>query len=147
MKYFTSGGIAPERLILSPFALTLTEHLTMYHQIDIALDSYPYNGATTTCEALWMGVPVVTLVGVTHVSRMGLSILETLGLTELIAYTNEEYVNIALKLANDREQLQHLRATMRARMQSSALMDATSFTRHLETVYRGMWEKWCRTSG
>lgn len=147
MKYFTSGGIAPERLILSPFALTLTEHLTMYHQIDIALDSYPYNGATTTCEALWMGVPVVTLVGVTHVSRMGLSILETLGLTELIAYTNEEYVNIALKLANDREQLQHLRATMRARMQSSALMDATSFARHLETVYRGMWEKWCRTSG
>lgn len=147
MKYFTSGGIASERLILSPFALTLTEHLSMYHQIDIALDSYPYNGATTTCEALWMGVPVVTLVGTTHVSRMGLSILSTLGLTELIASTNEEYINIALQLANDREHLQHLRATMRERMQSSTLMDAVSFTRHLETIYRWMWEKWCRTSG
>lgn len=142
--HFTSLGIVPERLILSPFTPTQTEHFRMYQQLDIALDSYPFNGATTTCDTLWMGVPVVTLVGDRHASRTGLSILSTVGLTELIAYTPPEYLNICLKLANHLEYVQHLRATLRQRLQTSPLMDAPAFTRQLETRYRDMWEKWCQ---
>jgi protein O-GlcNAc transferase len=78
-------------------------YLKSYSNVDIGLDTYPYNGGTTTCEALWMGVPVITLVGERHVSRMGLSILSTVGLTELITHTPEEYVNLCVKLANDIE--------------------------------------------
>jgi predicted O-linked N-acetylglucosamine transferase (SPINDLY family) len=135
-------GIAEERLIITPFAPP-PEYLRTYHQVDIALDSYPFNGGTTTCEALWMGIPVVTLVGPRQVSRLGLSILSTLGLTELIASSPKDYVNICIKLANDLDYLQNLRATMRDRLQTSPLMDAFSFTHHLEVAYRQMWEKWC----
>jgi predicted O-linked N-acetylglucosamine transferase (SPINDLY family) len=135
-------GVAEERLIITKFTPP-PEYLRTYHQVDIALDSYPFNGGTTTCEALWMGIPVVTLVGTRQVSRLGLSILSTLGLTELIASSPQEYVNICLKLANNLDYLQTLRATMRDRMQTSPLMDASSFTRHLERIYRQMWEKWC----
>jgi predicted O-linked N-acetylglucosamine transferase (SPINDLY family) len=123
-------------LIIAKFVTLVQDHLATYHQIDIALDTFPYNGATTTCEALWMGVPVVTLVGDRHASRMGLSLLATVGLRELIAYTKAEYVNIAVKLANDLESLQSLRAGLRERMQSSPLMDASIFTGHLEAIYR-----------
>jgi predicted O-linked N-acetylglucosamine transferase (SPINDLY family) len=136
-------GISAERLVLIGYAATMSDHLGTYQQVDIALDSYPYNGATTTCEALWMGVPVVTLVGQTHVSRMGLSILSTLGLTELIAHTEAEYLQLCLKLANDLTYLQELRQTMRERLRTSPLMDASSFTRHLETIYRQLWTTWC----
>jgi predicted O-linked N-acetylglucosamine transferase (SPINDLY family) len=135
-------GVSEERLIITQFTPP-PEYLRTYHQVDIALDCYPFNGGTTTCEALWMGIPVVTLVGTRQVSRLGLSILATLGLTDLIAYTPQDYVNICLKLANNLDYLQTLRATMRDRMQTSPLMDAASFTRHLEGIYRQMWEKWC----
>jgi predicted O-linked N-acetylglucosamine transferase (SPINDLY family) len=138
IEHFRRFGIAPERLILKGQLATMTEQLSLYNEVDIALDSFPYNGATTTCEALWMGVPVVTLVGEKHVSRMGLSILSALGLSELIAYTPEEYLTECLNLANNIGYLQHLRETLRARMQASPLMDGVSFTRHLEAAYRRM---------
>lgn len=140
---FAKLGIPADRLILTGYAPTMTDHLSLYNQVDIALDSFPYNGATTTCETLWMGVPVVTLVGETHVARMGLSILSAVGLTELIASTEEEYLTICLKLANNIDDLQNLRANIRARMKASPLMDAPIFTRHLEEAYRQMWERWC----
>jgi predicted O-linked N-acetylglucosamine transferase (SPINDLY family) len=140
---FSQLGIKPTQLILEEFSSAPT-YLKSYHQVDLGLDSYPFNGGTTTCEALWMGVPVVTLVGNRQVSRLGLSILATLGLTELIAYTKEEYLEICINLARNLNHLQTLRADMRARMQASPLMDATSFTRHLEAAYRKMWEEWCR---
>ncbi len=140
-------GIHPDRLILLGYATDMTEHLQTYHQVDIALDSFPYHGATTTCEALWMGVPVVTLVGERHVSRMGLSILSSLGLTELVAYTPEGYVKLCVKLANNPSYLQRLRTMLRYRMQASPLMDAVSFTQRLEAVYRQLWEKWCENGG
>jgi len=98
-----------------------------YQTIDIALDTYPYNGATTTCEALWMEVPVVTLVGKTSASRMGLSILATLGLPELIAYCAEDYVEIVVNLAQDGQGLQALRAGLRSRM--DILGNGVEFTR------------------
>lgn len=135
-------GISSERLTMG-YASSPEETLTAYHQIDIGLDTYPFNGATTTCQALWMGVPVVTLVGTTPAARAGLSLLSTVGLTELIAYTPEDYVKICIQRANDLDYLQPLRATLRERMQSSPLLDGVSFTRHLEVVYRQRWERWC----
>ncbi len=128
------------RLILANYATSTAAHLSHYHQIDIGLDSYPYNGATTTCEALWMGVPVVTLVGEKPAARMGLSILSALGLTELIAHTSTEYVDICVKLAHDTAYLQQLRANLRTQMQNSPLMDAVTFTNHLEAAYQQMWQ-------
>ena len=142
-EHFAQMGIAPERIVQLPYMSEVTDHLKAYHHVDIALDSYPYNGATTTCEALFMGVPVVTLVGKTHVSRMGASLLSALGLTETIAYTPKEYIDIGIKLARDIERLQHLRSTLREQMSTSPLMDAGSFTRHLENLYRQIWERRC----
>lgn len=138
-------GVHADRILFFPFVSSWTSHLETYHRIDIALDTYPYNGATTTCEALWMGVPVVTLVGKTHASRMGLSLLSTLGLKELVAYTPKDYVDLCVKLANQPESLQSLRSSLRAKMQASPLMDAHSFTHHLEIRYREMWNKWCES--
>lgn len=142
LERFTSLGIDPARLDLGYFSST-EETMTHYNQIDIALDSYSYNGCTTTGQALWMGVPVVTLVGETHASRVGLSFLSTLELTRLIAYNPEKYVAICVELSNDIDYLKKLRVGMRARMQASPLMDAMTFTRHLEAAYRSQWKKWC----
>ncbi len=133
---FTQLGISPDRIILTGYAWGRMNHLSMYNQVDIALDTFPYHGATTTCETLWMGTPVVTLVGENHVSRMGLSILTTVGIPEWIAYTEAEYINICLRLAKDINYLQQLRATLREKMRQSPLMDAISFTRQLEANYR-----------
>ncbi len=141
-EQFARLGVAPERLILETVS-PAPAYLKSYYQVDIGLDTYPYNGGTTTCEALWMGIPVVTLVGKTHASRMGLSILSTIGLTGLIAYTHEEYVDICIKLASNTEYLQQLRAGMRERMQASPLMDYAGLSHQLENEYRKMWEKWC----
>lgn len=141
---FSQASIAPERLMFMGHLPSSQQYLDIYNQVDIALDSYPYNGATTTCETLWMGVPVVTLIGNTHVSRMGLSILSSLGLTELVADTPEAYKDICLKLANDIPYLQKIRAGMRERMMSSPLMDASGFTQRLESIYKELWKTWCQ---
>src|SRR5262249_20155817 len=98
-----ASGIARERLILSGWKDSTEAHLADYGEVDIALDTWPYNGATTTCEALWMGVPVVSLCGRTHASRMGASILAAAGLDDLIARTPEDYVRIATELAQSPE--------------------------------------------
>ncbi|HEY2342685.1 MAG TPA: tetratricopeptide repeat protein [Chthoniobacteraceae bacterium] len=118
---------------------TASEYLQTYREIDICLDPFPYGGGITTCDAMWMGVPVVSLIGSTAVGRGGYSILSNLGLERLAAKTAEEYVAIAVSLAGDRETLANLRATLRARMENSALRDPVGFTRNLETVYRQMW--------
>lgn len=136
-------GVAPDRLILAHYTPSLLEHLNKYSLVDIGLDSYPYNGATTTCESLWMGVPVVTLVGETHVSRMGLSILSAVGLTDWITYHPQEYVDRCVQLAHRIDDLRALRTSLREKMLNSSLMDAKSFTHYLENQYRIMWENWC----
>lgn len=118
------------------------EYLRVYDGIDIELDPVPYNGHTTSLDSLWMGVPVVTLVGATVVGRAGLSQLMNLGLLELIAFTPEQYVQIAMELAQDLPRLIHLRATLRARMEKSPLMDAPRFARNVEAAYREMWRRW-----
>ena len=118
------------------------DHLNGYNLLDIALDSFPYNGTTTTCEALWMGVPVITLAGNNHVSRVGVSQMTNLGLPELIARDTNDYVDIAVALANDVPRLAALRATMRERLKNSPLMNVPRFTKNLEEAYEVIWKKY-----
>lgn len=119
------------------------EYFETYRRLDVALDTFPYNGHTTSLDALWMGVPVVTLPGETIVSRAGLSQATNLGLPELIAHSEADFVRIATGLARDLPRLAHLRATLRERMGSSVLMDAPRFAREIEHAYRAMWRQWC----
>ena len=143
MGVLMKGGVEVGRVEFMGKVPTLAEHLGSYGRVDIALDTYPYHGTTTTCEALWMGVPVVTLAGRTHASRVGVSLLTNAGLPELIANTAEQYVEIAAKLAGNTARLAELRANLRGRMASSPLMDAPHFARNVEQAYRQMWRAWC----
>ncbi|MHB1239681.1 MAG: tetratricopeptide repeat protein [Gammaproteobacteria bacterium] len=140
---FGQHGIDPERVELISAAPTLEGHLGIYGRVDVGLDTFPYNGTTTTCEALWMGVPVVTVEGEVHAGRVGCSILSQVGLEELIARDVEGYVAIAVGLARDRERRLMLREGLRGRMRNSSLMDGEGFARRLEGCYRWMWRKWC----
>jgi predicted O-linked N-acetylglucosamine transferase (SPINDLY family) len=137
------AGIGAERLELRGYEAAYDDHLAFYQRLDIALDTFPYHGTKTTCEAMWMGVPVVTLAGTTHASRVGVSLLSNIGLPELVASTPEEYVRLAAELATDASRLSHLRNTLRQRMEGSPLMDAPRFARDVDSAYRSMWQKWC----
>jgi protein O-GlcNAc transferase len=139
--FFGAQGIGTERVELAGF-LPRWEYLRLYQRIDLALDTFPFNGMTTPCDALWMGVPVVTLPGATPASRAGLSLLSTIGLGELAATSEEDYVRLAAALATDLPRLADLRATLRPRMLASPLMDAPRFARNVEAAYRSMWRRW-----
>ena len=125
---------------------TVTEHLGRYGEVDIALDPFPFLGATTTFRALWMGVPVVSLAGETFTSRTAISILHHAGLGELVADTPAAYVACARDLADDLTRLRTLRATLRERITTSPLCDAPTYAGTVETAYRDMWRKWCTHS-
>jgi protein O-GlcNAc transferase len=135
-------GVASDRVTFVP-SKPRAEYLALYREIDIGLDTFPYNGHSTSLDSFWMGVPVVSLVGNTVVGRAGLSMLSNLGLTELVAHTPAEFVHIAGRLASDLPRLAQLRATLRQRMQQSSLMDAPHFARSIEAAYRRMWQRWC----
>ena len=122
------------------------DYLATYNRIDIALDPFPYPGGTTSCDAIWMGVPVVTLAGSTAVSRGGASVLSSVGHRELIASSIEQYIAIATSLASNLAQLQQLRAGLRQQMRSSPLMDHAGFARDVENIYREMWRSRCAGS-
>jgi predicted O-linked N-acetylglucosamine transferase (SPINDLY family) len=141
--FFSDRGIAPMRIELIPEEPSQLAHLRGYDRVDIALDTYPYHGVTTTCEALWMGVPVVTLEGNRHASRIGASLLTHAGYSELVSDSAEEYVRRAVALASDLPRLAAMRAGMRQRLEGSIVMDAPRFARHVETLYREMWRRWC----
>jgi predicted O-linked N-acetylglucosamine transferase (SPINDLY family) len=119
------------------------KYLELYHRIDIGLDTFPYNGHTTSLDGLWMGVPTVSLYGQTAVSRAGLSQASNLGLTELVTPDCGQFVEIAKQLAGDRAHLRQVRATLRDRMTASPLMDGARFARDVEAAYRAMWRGWC----
>lgn len=142
LETFASHGVDRERLELVN-RLPRPQYLELIKRMDIALDPFPFNGHTTTCDCLWQGVPVVTLSGNTYVTRFGGSGLKTLGLDELIAHSPEEYQNIAVNLASDIPRLTRYRSTLRDRMAHSPLLDFPTFTRNLETEYRRMWHAWC----
>ena len=119
------------------------EYFRLLARVDIGLDPFPFNGHTTTCDCLWMGVPVVMLAGATYASRFGGSALVNLGLESLIAGSQTQYVEIAIQLASDSAALETLRADLRPRMSRSPLVDGVGFTRNLEAAYREMWARWC----
>jgi predicted O-linked N-acetylglucosamine transferase (SPINDLY family) len=144
LRCFAEAGIDAERLTLLGKTPTTAEHLACYHEIDIALDTFPYHGTTTTCEALWMGVPVVTQIGRVHASRVGLSLLTCLGLEDLAANDEDGFVRIAVELAGDGPRLAELHETLRDRLRTSPLCDGPSYTRRLEQAYTTMWQDWCR---
>jgi predicted O-linked N-acetylglucosamine transferase (SPINDLY family) len=138
-------GIANDRVEILGRAL-LQAYLEYHHRADIILDPFPYPGHTTTLDALWMGVPVVTLAGgpaMSATSRGGKSILTNVGLTELITYNVDAYVATACNLGRDLDRLANLRATLRARFEQSPICDAAGFTRGVEQAYRMMWREWC----
>jgi len=142
-RHFAQRGITDDQLeLLSPDE-ALLDHLNQYNRIDISLDTFPYHGTTTTCEALWMGVPSITLEGPSHASRPGASLMSNVGLHELIAKTPEAYVEKAVSLAGDLPRLAEIRAGLRQRMLESPLMDASSFARDMEACYRQAWRTWC----
>src|SRR5262249_9782797 len=122
-----------------------SEYLKLYHRLDIVLDPFPYGGHTTSLDALWMGVPIVNLVGDCAVSRAGLRQLSNLGVEEFAGFSEDDYVRIAARLAGDRSSLAKLRSTLRSRMEVSVLMDAGRFARAIEATYRTMWRQWCAT--
>jgi predicted O-linked N-acetylglucosamine transferase (SPINDLY family) len=128
-------GVPEERVEIISSALSVRDHLTLYGRVDIGLDSFPYNGTTTTCEALWMGVPMVTLAGQTHVARVGASILSHVGFFEGIATTVDDYVERAVGLAADLQTLANIRAGLRERVRSSSLVDQRAFVTALEAAW------------
>jgi protein O-GlcNAc transferase len=131
-EFFERRGVEARRIRFLGIVPRREEHLRLYREVDIALDTFPYAGTATTCEALWMGVPVVTLAGGHHASRVGLSLLTAVGLGELAAFTGRQYVKIASGLAGDVERLRGLRGELRGRMKRSALLDGGALTRQLE---------------
>jgi predicted O-linked N-acetylglucosamine transferase (SPINDLY family) len=145
LRRFAAAGLGPDRVELLGRTADPIEHLKTYSRIDVALDTFPYNGATTTCEALWMGVPVVTLAGASHAGRVGASILTAAGAAELVAPDLDAYVTRAVSLANDTARLEEYRINLRAQLQSSPLCDADGFTRRLERAYRDMWRAYCES--
>lgn len=136
-------GVEPQRVSFAAKA-PAADYFALYQSIDLALDTFPYGGGTTTCDALWMGVPVVSLAGKLAVSRGGLSILSNIGLPQLVANTPDQYAQLAVDLARDLPRLKQLRLTLRQAMESSPLMDAPKFARGVEAAYRQMWRKWCQ---
>jgi predicted O-linked N-acetylglucosamine transferase (SPINDLY family) len=138
-KLLQAHGIAAERVELGG-ALPHAELLAQYGQIDVALDPFPYCGGWSTCEALWMGVPVVTLAGASFLSCVGAGLLSSVGAPELIARSPGQYVERAVELGRDVARLTLVREGLRARVAASPLCDAVAFTRHLEQAYRMMWE-------
>jgi predicted O-linked N-acetylglucosamine transferase (SPINDLY family) len=140
--FFAQQDISADRVMFVK-QVPVAEYFEIYERIDVALDPFPYGGGTTTCDALWMGVPVVSLAGQTAVGRGGVSILSNVGLPELVAQDSEQYVRIAVELAQDLCRLSELRATLRDRMQASPLMNAPRFARNVEAAYRNMWQRWC----
>jgi len=138
---FQRQGIGAGRLMIEG-ETPRRAHLAAYHRVDLALDPFPYTGATTSAESLWMGVPLVTLGGRTFVGRVSASMLQAVGRPELIARTVEEYIDLAVALANDRPRLASLRRGLREATRAR-LGDGAGFASALEAIYRAQWREWC----
>jgi predicted O-linked N-acetylglucosamine transferase (SPINDLY family) len=144
LDLFSGCGIGAERVRLLPRVASTAGHLAVYDQVDIGLDPFPYNGTTTTCESLWMGVPVITLRSDRHAGRVGASILTRVGLGEMVAENRDQYIGIGIKLARGMNALENLRSRLRSRMQSSVLCDGKSFARIMETTFQKLWQNCCQ---
>ena len=146
VQAFERAGIDPARIeVLGP-AKTVAEHLAIYSRVDVAMDTMPYNGTTTTCEALWMGVPVVTTAGRTHAARVSASLLAAAGLSELVARDADHMLEVATALVNDPSRLAAYRGTIRGKVASSPLCDAAHFATEFSRALRTMWKTYLGTS-
>jgi len=143
-ELFDKAGIAQDRVELRDRVDDKLDHLAAYDEIDIGLDTFPYNGTTTTCEALWMGVPVVSLIGRLHAGRVGLSLLSAIGHPELAAPTPDAYIAAAAGLARDTSRLAELHRTLRDQVRASPLCDAQAFARRFESTLRDLWRSFCK---
>lgn len=144
-EVFADNGIRPERLTILG-KTSYEDHMAAYNTIDVALDSFPYNGTMTTLESLWMGVPVITRCGNTWASRVGKSLLSTIGLDEFVTASEGDYIERAVSLANDTSARAHWHGTLRQRLESSPVCDVTGFTRNLERLYHSAWTTWCSSA-
>jgi predicted O-linked N-acetylglucosamine transferase (SPINDLY family) len=145
LNMFKQRGIHEERIILESWEPS-PKYLETYNKIDIGLDTFPFNGITTTCQALWMGIPVITLSGRAYASRAGVSLLTNVGMPELVAETSDEYILKAVNLANDMKRLKTLRENLRIMMSCSPICDVKRFIENLETCYRKVWRTWCKST-
>lgn len=143
---FLEQGVEPGQLEFLGYSERKSEHLNVYRQVDIALDTFPYNGTTTTCEALWMGVPVVTMCGFVHSSRVSASLLSRLGMEQLVASSRDEYIDIATRLAKDNGWLRSISVGLREKMRHSSICDAEKFTTNLEQAYTSIWSRYCENN-
>lgn len=143
LQLFEREGVDRGRVEMRGWAASGADHLGMYQRVDVALDTYPYNGTTTTCEALAMGTPVVTLAGRLHAGRVGVSLLTNAGRPEWIARDEDEYVSIAAALAGDREKRVALRDETSAKFLASAICDGPGHARRLEAAFREAWRRRC----
>ncbi len=139
----TQAGASPDMVVVEPPAAGTHEAMAAYNHADIALDTFPYPGVTTTCEALWMGVPVVSMEGRTPHARNGLPMMHAAGLGDLVAKDEDAYVSIAVKLAADAGRRAELRKSLRGALEASALRDEAGFARKFENAVRGMWRERC----
>ena len=146
LELFKEEGISEDRLELHSWMPEKDGHLRLYGHVDIGLDPFPYNGTTTTCEALWMGTPVITILGDRHVSRVGASILTHVGLEEFIATDIDEYINMAIKYANNMDSIKSIRAGLRHNMKNSDLCNADAFARDVEKALDEMWNQYLQKS-
>ncbi|MDB5541869.1 MAG: hypothetical protein JWQ89_3596, partial [Devosia sp.] len=137
------AALGSNRVIIEAPVADYRQHLEGYQGIDVALDPFPYAGGTTTCEALWMGVPVVTMCGDRYVAHMGESILSTIGQSEWVAADADGYVALARDLAADPQGLSRSRSELRRRFVGSPMCDSVGFAREFERAVRGMWRAWC----
>ena len=145
MKAFAARGIDGEqRIRMMGHERSAVDHLKLYNQVDLALDTFPYNGTTTTCEALWMGTPVVSFEGKSHAGRVGASLLWGSGLGELVAKDRCGYVEKAIDLGKNGDRLAELRRGLRAKFLTSSVMDVGRVVRGLEAAYREAWCAYCR---
>ena len=140
LEGFASRGVDPARIDIFGPTKGIAEHLAFYERMDISLDTIPYNGTTTTCEALWMGVPTITTAGITHASRVGVSLLHNIGAPELVAHDPANYVEIALELAGDTARLDAYRANLRSMVAASPLRDGAAFSARLGSALTRAWE-------
>lgn len=141
---FAEAGAGRDRVELIGHTPTRAEHLAMYGRMDVALDTFPYNGTTTTCEALWMGVPVISLAGAHHAGRVGLSLLHTADHGDWVAHSENEFIAIARQLTAGPDRLAALRASLRLQLQESALCDSSAFACKVDAAYRELWRTWCK---
>ncbi|KAK6147263.1 hypothetical protein DH2020_018175 [Rehmannia glutinosa] len=137
-------GLESLRVDLLPLIILNHDHMQAYSLMDISLDTFPYAGTTTTCESLFMGVPCVTMGGPVHAHNVGVSLLKTVGLSNLVAKNEDEYVELALQLASDITALSNLRMRLRDLMLKSPLCDGSKFAQGLESAYRNMWQRYCK---